>query len=226
MIITIDGPAGVGKSTVAHKLAHRLGLDFLDTGAMYRATALVALEEGIDPHDGPGVAAAIERADMHFDFGTDPPRIMLGSRDVSVRIRDADVNVNVSAVAAQPEVRAALVARQRAVAEEHPRLVTEGRDQGSVVFPDARLKLFLSADVQIRAQRRADQLRDSGRHADNARVAEEIQARDRRDSAREDSPLVKPQDAVEIDTTDRSADQVVDEAVALSRDAFPEAGFE
>ena len=192
VIITIDGPAGVGKSTVAHRLARRLGLDYLDTGAMYRAAALVAIEQGIDPHDGPAVAAALEQVDLHFDFSGDPPPIMLGPRSVGERIRDADVNAIVSAVAAQPDVRAVLVARQRAVAADHPRLVTEGRDQGSVVFPEAGLKLYLNAEMRVRAQRRADQLRASGRDADDERVASEIDARDRHDASRENSPLITP----------------------------------
>ena len=130
VIITIDGPAGTGKSTVAHLLAVRLGLDILDTGAMYRAVALIAIEHDIDAHDGAALAAAVQAADLHFDFRIDPPPMMLGDRDVSRRIRDSDVSDIVSIVAAHRVLRSELVEQQRRVAERHPRLVTEGRDQG------------------------------------------------------------------------------------------------
>ena len=225
VIITIDGPAGVGKSTVAHGLARRLGLDYLDTGAMYRAAALVAIEQGIDPHDGRALADAVTEAGLLFDFAACPPRMMLGSRDVSARIREADVSALVSAVAASGELRAALVAQQRRIGADHPRLVTEGRDQGSVVFPEAPLKLYLSADVGVRARRRADQIRAAGRAADEEQVAREIHARDQRDASRDEGPLIRPADAVEIDTSDRAAEEIVDELEALSRRRFPEAAF-
>ena len=122
VIITIDGPAGTGKSTVARLLARRLGLAFLDTGAMYRAAALLAIEEGMAPDDGPALAKAVGRIDLHFDFADDPPRVMLGDRDVSLRIRDLDVGEIVSVVAAQGPLRRVLVGMQRAIARAHPRL--------------------------------------------------------------------------------------------------------
>jgi CMP/dCMP kinase len=235
LIITIDGPAGTGKSTVAHMLAKRLGLQFLDTGAMYRAAALIAIENTIDPPavsrrspagagdpDAGGLLAeAIERAGMHFDWSADPPRLMLGNenarRDVSRRIRDMDVSEIVSLVAAQPAVRRVLVEQQRRIAAEHPRLVTEGRDQGSVVFPDAAVRFYLHADVDVRAGRRMAQLAAHGKRVDAERVLRDIRRRDEIDAGRTDAPLIRPEGAVDIDTGGRSAEQVVDDMEAVVR---------
>ena len=216
VIITIDGPAGTGKSTVAHQLAKRLGLEFLDTGAMYRAAALVALDAEIDPTDGLTLASAVERIDMHFEWSADPPRLVLGDRDVSQRIRDLDVSEVVSFVAGQGELRRALVARQRRIAEAHRRLVSEGRDQGSVVFPEAHLRFYLDADIAIRAQRRARQLVDAGMQVSRDRIERDILQRDRMDESRADGPLVRPQGAIVVDTGDRSVDQVVTELARIA----------
>jgi cytidylate kinase len=225
VIITIDGPAGTGKSTVAHLLATRLGLDFLDTGAMYRATALVALEREIDPGDGPALAAAVAGLDLHFDWRHDPPRIMVGDRDISRRIRDLDVAEVVSIVAAQAELRSVLVEQQRRIAADHPRLVTEGRDQGSVVFPDAGARFYLDADIAVRADRRARQLIAAGMDVDHEQIVQGIIERDRIDSSRSDGPLIRPQGAIAVDTSEMTAEQVVDELEGLSRERFPDAGF-
>ena len=225
VIITIDGPAGTGKSTVAHRLAATLGFEFLDTGAMYRAAALVAIDRDIAPGDGPALAEALGSVRFRFDWAADPPRTMLDDRDVSARIRDRDVSEIVSMVAAQPEVREVLVRRQRAIAEEHPRLVTEGRDQGSVVFPDAPLRIYLDADVKERARRRQAQLASAGRSVDPSAVMSGIRERDRIDSTRPDGPLIRPEGAVVVDTTRRSEDQVVECLVSIAREQLPEAGF-
>jgi cytidylate kinase len=225
VIITIDGPAGTGKSTVAHRLAKRLGLAFLDTGAMYRASALIALQQGINPHDGPMLASAVARADLHFDWRADPPRVMVGEQDVSERIRELDVADIVSIVAAQAPVRLVLVEQQRRIAESHPRLVTEGRDQGSVVFPDAGARFYLDADVDVRAERRRAQLADAGKPVDRERIVQGIKDRDRIDSTRSDGPLIKPEGAIEVDTSDLTAEQVVDELERISRERFPNARF-
>jgi cytidylate kinase len=225
VIITIDGPAGTGKSTVAHLLATRLGLEFLDTGAMYRAAALIALEFDIDPTDGPLVADAVRRSDMHFDWKHDPPRLLISDRDVSRRIRDLDVSEIVSIVAQQPELRRVLVEQQRRIAMRHPRLVTEGRDQGSVVFPDAAMRFYLHADVQVRADRRMAQLVASGKHVDEDRVRRDIVERDRLDASRRDGPLMMPEGAIDIDTGRRTAAEVVDQMESLVRAALPHARF-
>ena len=224
-IITIDGPAGTGKSSVASQLAGRLGLEFLDTGAMYRAATVVAIESEVDLKDGPALASAVRAAQMHFDWATDPPRIMLGDRDVSERIRDLDVSERVSVVAAQPELRAVLIERQRAIGAAHPRLVTEGRDQGSAVFPNAPLRFFLHADEAIRAERRVRQLRDAGKTVDIEVIRADIQRRDRLDAGRRDSPLVRPDGAIDLDTTRLTLAEVVDEMERVARRRLPDAGF-
>jgi cytidylate kinase len=223
VIITIDGPAGTGKSTVAHMLAQRLGLEFLDTGAMYRTAALIALEAGIDPADGTTLAAAVEQADMHFDWRADPPSLLLGDRVVGSRIREMDVSGIVSIVAAQPQVRSVLVQAQRRIAQQHPRLVSEGRDQGSVVFPDAPLRFFLTADADVRAQRRMAQRAATGKPVDRARVIRDIQERDHLDRTRPDGPLIRPRDAVDINTGDGDAEAVVSRMESVARERLPEA---
>ncbi len=225
VVITIDGPAGTGKSTVAHRLAARLGIDFLDTGAMYRAAALVAVEGGIDPADGIEIARAVQAAQMRFDWTTDPPRLMLGERDITSRIRDVDVNAMVASVASRPEVRAVLVEHQRRIARQHPRLVSEGRDQGSVVFPDAPVRFYLDADVAVRARRRTAQLASGGQQVDETTVISGIRERDRIDSTRADGPLTRPEGAVSVDTTDRTVEEVVACLEAVVRQRLPDGGF-
>jgi cytidylate kinase len=225
LIVTIDGPAGTGKSTVAHHLAERLGLQFLDTGAMYRAAALVAIEQGIDPNDGPALAAAVRESDMHFDWNEDPPRLMLGDRCVDGLIRGATVNRVVSIVAAQRPVREVLVERQRRIAEAHPRLVSEGRDQGSVVFPEAPVRFYLDADVSERARRRIAQLARGGEPVDETEVISGMKERDRIDSTRPDGPLIRPEGAIVVDTTQYTLDEVVDVLEKRVRAELPDAGL-
>lgn len=225
VIITIDGPAGTGKSTVAHLLARRLGLEFLDTGAMYRAAALIAIERNVEPDDGPALASTVADSEMRFDWKADPPTLLLGDRDVSRRIRDLDVSGIVSIVAAQGELRRVLVQQQRRIAQRHPRLVSEGRDQGSVVFPEASLKFYLDADVSVRANRRAAQLAEAGNQIDRQRVVRDIQERDRLDASRPEGPLVRPKGAKAIDTGQRTAEQVVDEMEAIARRELTSASF-
>jgi len=221
VIITIDGPAGTGKSTVAAELAQRLGVEFLDTGAMYRAAALLALEKGIDPADGPVVAAAVRAAGIRFDFTTARPTIRLGGEDVSRRIRDLDVSEVVSAVAGCSEVRTEMVREQRLIAAAHPRLVTEGRDQGSVVFPDADVRFFLDADSEVRAERRLAQLRHAGKSVDVGVVRADIERRDRLDMSRSDGPLIRPVGAVEVDTTELTLDETIERLESIVRDRLP-----
>ncbi|MCA9284091.1 MAG: (d)CMP kinase [Phycisphaerales bacterium] len=219
--MTIDGPAGTGKTTVAAALARRLGLELLDTGAMYRAAALIAIEQEIPPTDGPALARAVEQSDMHFTWGMDRPRLLIGERDVSERIRDLDVTDVVSIVASQPEVRRVLVAQQRRIAHEHRRLVTEGRDQGSVVFPDAPVRFYLDAPAHVRASRRTEEYRAKGKTIDAQAVRDDIERRDRIDTSRLEAPLTCPPGAIVVDTARFTVDNVVDELERHVREQVP-----
>jgi CMP/dCMP kinase len=211
LIITLDGPAGSGKSTVARRLARRLGLEFLDTGAMYRGLTAACLDHGIDPAAEPeAVLELARRMPMRFDWQTDPPRLHVGTHDMTHRLRDADVTFSVSDVAAMKPVRDVLVESQRRIGREHQRLVTEGRDQGSVVFPGARVKFYLDASPRVRARRRAQQLVEAGKPADEEEILRQILKRDHRDSNRPDGPLICPDDAERIDTSDMSLDEAID----------------
>jgi CMP/dCMP kinase len=210
IIVTIDGPAGTGKSTVARQLAERLGLDFLDTGAMYRAAAAIVLDRGLDPADEDDVVSIISDADLHFDWTTDPPAVLAWLKPMNERIRERDVTALVSAIAAIAPLRRHMVRKQRIIGHQHPRLVTEGRDQGSVVFPDAAVKFYLDADERVRARRRAEQLREAGKIVDEAVLLQEIRARDLKDSSRTEGPLVIPQGAIMIDTSGLTLTGVVE----------------
>ena len=212
-IVTLDGPAGSGKSTVARRLAARLGLDFLDTGAMYRGLTAKALDRGIDPANDDEAYAVVElarHAAIDFDWAYDPPRLIISGVDVTERLRDRDVTERVSDVAAMTPVRQVLVEAQRRIGRDHPGLVTEGRDQGSVVFPDAEAKFYLDASPTVRAHRRAEQLREMGKPVDLNAIRNNIVLRDRKDSSRKMGPLICPDDATRIDTSGMSLDDVVD----------------
>jgi cytidylate kinase len=217
IIITIDGPAGTGKSSVARALARRLGLDFLDTGAMYRAAAAVVIDRRLPFSDAAQVVHTVSEADIHFDWQADPPRVMAFGEALDGRIREPDVEAIVSQVASIPELRRHMVSKQRLIAAQHRRLVTEGRDQGSVAFPDAALKLYLDADPKVRAKRRAEQMRDAGLEVDEAALVREIVARDRSDANRIAGPLVCPANAVRVDTSGLSFEQVVDKLEGLAK---------
>jgi len=210
MIVTLDGPAGAGKSTVARRLAERLGVDFLDTGAMYRGVAAAALDRGLDTAEAETVGALARSLDIRFDWTTAPPTLYVDDAPMVDRLRDADVTQAVSDVASSPSVRAVLVDRQQQIGREHPRLVTEGRDQGSVVFPDAVAKFYLEASPEVRARRRANQLREAGRDADEAAILQAIVDRDARDATRPDGPLTCPEGADRIDSSRMTLDEVVD----------------
>lgn len=209
IIITIDGPAGTGKSSVARTLALRLGVDFLDTGAMYRTAAAIIIDRKIDPRDTPRVMEVVADADLHFDWAADPPTILAWLKPIDDRIRDADVNALVAQVATIGAVREHLVAKQRLIASQHPRLVSEGRDQGSIVFPRANAKFYLDANPEVRARRRAVQIRAGGRDADERSILADILHRDTVDSTRDDGPLICPDDARRIDTSEMSFGEVV-----------------
>lgn len=217
LLVAIDGPAGTGKSSVARGLALRLGLDFLDTGAMYRAATALALDLGIDLSDEVMLADVVRSADLCFDWTTDPPTLHAFGRSIMHRLRDADVSAQVSPVSSLAAVREVLVERQRRIGEVHRRLVSEGRDQGSVVFHDADVKVYLDASPKVRARRRAEQLARLGQPGDLAVIEREIAERDRRDSTRAVGPLVCPEDAVRLMTDDLDQEGVIDELVRIVR---------
>lgn len=222
MIVAIDGPAGAGKSTVARGAARALGFAYLDSGALYRTVALAALEHGVDPEDGPTVARLAES--LHIDLVANPggaTGATLNGRDVSAAIRDARVTAAASRVAAQPEVRAALIEFQRDFLQAGDS-VAEGRDIGTVVAPGAELKVFLVADPAERARRRAAELRERGEDADPDAVRAEIERRDERDSSRAAAPLRPAPDAVEVDTTGLSIEAAVARVVELVRERQPD----
>lgn len=221
IIITIDGPAGTGKSTVARMLAQRLGLDFLDTGAMYRAAAAIMIDRGYEDDEIGELVSTVIGADLHFDWSQDPPTILAWDTPIDHRIRSDDVTRRVSFVATIPEIRSHMVRKQRVIFAQHPRLVTEGRDQGSVAFPDAPVKFYLDADPKVRAERRIDQLGLSGDVSVDD-MCERILERDRIDSTRSDGPLVCPDDAIVIDTSDLSIEGVIDEMERVVRDRLDE----
>jgi len=220
-VVTIDGAAGTGKTSVAQELARRLGTDCLDTGAMYRAIAVLSVDHGIAPDDGVALAELIQELGIRFDWNHEPASILLGGVDVSSRIRDLDVSGVVSIVAKQPEVRKVLVEQQRRIGEEHPLLVTEGRDQGSIVFPDAEVRFFLEAKMDERTKRRVKQLRQSGKTVENSQVLQDISERDKIDSTRTDGPLTCPEGAIVIDTSDKTMMEVVDSMEQTVRTALP-----
>ncbi|MFO0832017.1 MAG: (d)CMP kinase [Phycisphaerales bacterium] len=209
IIIAIDGPAGTGKSSVARELARRLGLDFLDTGAMYRAAAAVALDRGIALDEVEELIRSVREADIRFDWGQDPPLILAAGRPMNVRIREQDVTAVVSAYAGIKALRQLMVTQQQSIARDHRRLVSEGRDQGSVVFPTAKVKFYLDASPRVRAERRLAQLMDSGVQANLETLQREIEARDQSDKSRAVGPLTCPKGAEVIDTSHMSFEQVV-----------------
>jgi 3-phosphoshikimate 1-carboxyvinyltransferase len=210
LVVAIDGPGGVGKSTVSRAVAERLGLDHLDTGSMYRAAAVAVLDAGIDPEDGRAVGALIDSLDVTVRNG----RVFLGGEDVTARLRAEEVSSTSSRVSAVPEVRRALVALQRRwVDPDGPGAVVEGRDIGTVVFPESPAKVYLTARPEVRAARR---LGDLGLDRSAVpRVAAELAERDERDSTREHSPLKPADDAVIVDTSDLSIDAVTDAVAAV-----------
>jgi cytidylate kinase len=212
-IVAVDGPSGSGKSTVARGVAKALGLDVLDTGAMYRAATLAALRADVSLADEEACAKLAQVSAIEVERGV----TRLDGRDVSDEIRGPEVTAAVSIVSAHPAVRRVLVERQRAWAAEHGGGVVEGRDIGTVVFPDAAVKVFLTASDDERARRRRLDEAAAAREVDVEAVREALRARDDIDSSRTTSPLRAADDAVRIDTTARDVDDVVDEIVARFR---------
>ena len=214
IVVAVDGTSGSGKSSTSRGVADRLGLRYLDTGAMYRAMTWWMLRHGVDVHDA--VAVAARCGEPQLESGTDPlaPTITVDGEDVAIAIRQPDVNAAVSPVSAVPQVRARLLSIQRAAIDAAlagPGIVVEGRDIGSVVWPEAPVKVYLSAEASARATRRAAE--EGGSDVESTR--ESLLARDQIDSGRTVSPLVMAEGAVHIDTTAYSLDEVIDQVVAL-----------
>jgi cytidylate kinase len=212
IIITIDGPAGTGKTVVAQRLAKRLGLSILDTGAMYRAAALVAIEQGIPASESARIVDAVSRAGVRVEFADDPPTIHASGRDVSDRIREHDVTQLVAPISAIVPLRDLMITMQRQIATEHPRLVTEGRDQGTEVFPYAAVKFFLTASSEVRALRRAAQIKKrTGVTPNLEELKRDIEIRDEIDRNKPRGALKPAADSLIVDTSRMDEDAVVTE---------------
>jgi CMP/dCMP kinase len=213
-IVTIDGPSGSGKGTVSRLLAQRTGWHLLDSGALYRLVALAGQAQRLEPDDTGGHARLAERMNVVFTAdAAGNERIMLDGREVSAALRTESTGAGASRVAAWPAVRAALLERQRAFADP-PGLIADGRDMGTVVFPQAELKIFLTASAEERARRRYNQLKEKDSGVSLAALSLEIAERDRRDSTRSVAPLVAAADAIVLDSTAMSAAEVADEVLA------------
>lgn len=219
-IIAIDGPSGVGKSTLSKLLARELGYLNLDTGAMYRAVALAASRRGIDAQDAPALGGLADSIVIDFARTAGGERVLLDGEDVSAAIRTPEISLLTSRVSACAAVREALVRRQRELCAAGG-FVLEGRDIGTVVFPDAEIKFFLSASAEERGRRRFLELQAKGATVDLARTIAEVEARDQADSARTHSPLRQAADAVVIDTTALGIDQVLANMLAVVHDRYP-----
>jgi cytidylate kinase len=220
-LITLDGPSGSGKGTIARRVAATLGFHLLDSGALYRLVALAGSRLGLAPDDEAGHAAAALRLDVEFgadDAGEE--RIVLAGEDVTRQIRTEAAGADASRVAAMPPVRAALLQRQRDFARP-PGLVADGRDMGTVVFPDAPLKIYLTASPEERARRRHNQLKEKGLTVNIVDLSQEIRERDLRDSSRPVAPLRPAADAILLDSTGLSIAQVVDRVLELARSRLP-----
>ncbi|MDP9427645.1 MAG: (d)CMP kinase [Actinomycetota bacterium] len=213
--IALDGPSGTGKSSVARAVAARLGAAYLDTGAMYRAATVAVLDAGVDPEDAEAVAAVVAGARIEVGTHADTELVQVDDVDVAVRIRGAEVTRAVSAVSAVPAVRRRLVDQQRALVAAADAVVVEGRDIGTVVLPDATLKVYLTAAPKARAERRAAQL-GLTTPDEIAELAADLRRRDEYDSSRADSPLRPAEDAVVVDSTDLDREGVVDRVVELA----------
>lgn len=219
-IITIDGPSGSGKGTLCHIIADKLNWHMLDSGAIYRVLAYAAFLENVPFDDEPALVELAKRIPIQFIPKPDGlTHVLLNNQDVSKDIRTEENSIRASKISAYPKVRAALTQKQRDFCQS-PGLVTDGRDMGTVIFPNAQLKIFLVASPEERAKRRYQQLKKQGINVNLAQVLDELLARDQRDQARSASPLKPADDAIMLDTTKLSINQVVDEVVVLAQARF------
>ena len=218
MIITIDGPAGSGKSTIAKMIAKELGFTYIDTGAMYRAVALKIKRSGVDPDDPLSVVKVLQSTQIDLIPSENGVKVFLDGEDVSGLIRTEEIGKLASKIARHPQVRKILVRMQRKLGEKAKNAVLEGRDTGTVIFPDADIKFFFTASPEVRAERRFKELKEKGINVSYSDILKEIKERDRLDETREDSPLKPAEDAVVIDTTGKSLHQVFREVLQIIKE--------
>ena len=217
-VIAIDGPSGSGKGTLSQLLAKKIGFHLLDSGALYRLVALAALKQGVNIQDERQVEQVAAQLDVRFDITDESTRILLSGEDVTSAIRNEIISMNASVVAAYPGVREALLKRQRNF-RQLPGLVADGRDMGTTVFPDADIKIFLTASAEARAQRRYKQLVEKGESVDMNALIKDIQERDERDSKRTVSPLKPAADAILLDSTQMTIEEVLEAMLSLVKGA-------
>ena len=219
--IAIDGPAGAGKSTIAKKVAEKLGLVYVDTGAMFRGIALYMTEKGIEGNEVDRIKTELEKVKIDIVYEDGEQQLILNDENVSKSIRKPEISKAASAFATIPEVRTRLLNLQRELAAKRP-VVMDGRDIGSKVLPEATVKIFLTADVKVRAERRYKELTEKGENVDIADIMADIKSRDEQDIKRAVSPLTQAEDAVLVDTSSLSIDEVVDTIIKIACEKNPE----
>ena len=219
--IAIDGPAGAGKSTIAKKVAEKLGLVYVDTGAMFRGIALYMTEKGIEGNEVDRIKNELEKVKIDIVYENGEQQLILNDENVSKSIRKPEISKAASAFATIPEVRTRLLNLQRELAAKRP-VVMDGRDIGSKVLPEATVKIFLTADVKVRAERRYKELTEKGENVDMADIMADIKSRDEQDMNRAVSPLTQAEDAILVDTSSLSIDEVVDTIIKIACEKNPE----